>query len=196
MRGDDRRRSDRGCLRAGGAERGNDHQHSERDRPEDEAVRTGDQRAHRARHIAAALALLTAGLILWIIYGLLKSDWVIVVANGVGLEPWLNDAVDSSGFSGRRVDASAGLTLRHKDGGDDPHVWQDPRNAEQMVDPSTGQPHTAHTSNPVPFHLIGEGLTGVSLREGGALEDVAPTMLALLGIEKPAEMTGRDLQES
>ena len=64
-----------------------------------------------------------------------------------------------------------------------------------MLDLKTGQPHTAHTSNPVPLHLIDQDHIGVKLREGGALEDVAPTMLALLGIEKPEEMTGRDLRE-
>jgi 2,3-bisphosphoglycerate-independent phosphoglycerate mutase len=64
-----------------------------------------------------------------------------------------------------------------------------------MIDLKTGQPHTAHTTNPVPFHLIDEGSLGARLREGGALEDVAPTMLGLLGIEKPAEMTGNDLRE-
>jgi 2,3-bisphosphoglycerate-independent phosphoglycerate mutase len=75
-------------------------------------------------------------------------------------------------------------------------ITADHGNAEQMIDPKTGQPHTAHTTNPVPFHLIDEESRGVKLREGGALEDVAPTMLALLGIEKPAEMTGRDLREA
>jgi 2,3-bisphosphoglycerate-independent phosphoglycerate mutase len=75
-------------------------------------------------------------------------------------------------------------------------ITADHGNAEQMLDLKTGQPHTAHTSNPVPFHLIGEDQAGVKLREGGALEDVAPTMLGLLGIEKPLEMTGKDLRES
>jgi 2,3-bisphosphoglycerate-independent phosphoglycerate mutase len=74
-------------------------------------------------------------------------------------------------------------------------ITADHGNAEQMIDLKTGQPHTAHTSNPVPFHLINEDSSGVKLREGGALQDVAPTMLGLLGIEKPAEMTGRDLRE-
>lgn len=74
-------------------------------------------------------------------------------------------------------------------------VTADHGNAEQMLDPKTGQPHTAHTLNPVPLHLIDEGSRGLKLREGGALEDVAPTMLGLLGIEKPAEMTGRDLRQ-
>jgi 2,3-bisphosphoglycerate-independent phosphoglycerate mutase len=74
-------------------------------------------------------------------------------------------------------------------------ITADHGNAEQMLDPKTGQPHTAHTSNPVPFHLIDEQSLGVKLREDGALEDVAPTMLGLMEIEKPVEMTGRDLRE-
>jgi 2,3-bisphosphoglycerate-independent phosphoglycerate mutase len=75
-------------------------------------------------------------------------------------------------------------------------ITADHGNAELMIDPKTGQPHTAHTTNPVPFHLIDEDSLGVKLRDGGALEDVAPTMLGLLGIEKPVEMTGRDLRET
>ena len=74
-------------------------------------------------------------------------------------------------------------------------ITADHGNAEQMIDLKTGQPHTAHTTNPVPFHLIDEASLGLKLREGGALQDVAPTMLGLLGIEKPDEMTGRDLRE-
>jgi 2,3-bisphosphoglycerate-independent phosphoglycerate mutase len=74
-------------------------------------------------------------------------------------------------------------------------ITADHGNCEQMIDPTTGQPHTAHTTNLVPFHLVDEASRGLKLREGGALEDVAPTMLGLLGLEKPAEMTGRDLRE-
>jgi 2,3-bisphosphoglycerate-independent phosphoglycerate mutase len=75
-------------------------------------------------------------------------------------------------------------------------ITADHGNAEQMIDRTTGQPHTAHTTNLVPFHLIDEASRGLSLREGAALEDVAPTILGLLGVEKPAEMTGRDLRET
>jgi len=74
-------------------------------------------------------------------------------------------------------------------------ITADHGNAEQMVDPKTGQPHTAHTTNPVPLHLIDEDSRGLKLRAGGALEDVAPTILRLLGIDQPTEMTGRDLRE-
>jgi 2,3-bisphosphoglycerate-independent phosphoglycerate mutase len=75
-------------------------------------------------------------------------------------------------------------------------ITADHGNCEQMIDPTTGQPHTAHTTNLVPFHLIDEAARGLKMREGGALEDVAPTVLGLLGIEQPAEMTGRDLRET
>jgi 2,3-bisphosphoglycerate-independent phosphoglycerate mutase len=74
-------------------------------------------------------------------------------------------------------------------------ITADHGNCELMIDPKTGQPHTAHTTNSVPFHLIDEDSLGVKLRADGALEDVAPTILGLLGIDKPEEMTGRDLRE-
>jgi 2,3-bisphosphoglycerate-independent phosphoglycerate mutase len=73
-------------------------------------------------------------------------------------------------------------------------ITADHGNAEQMIDPNSGGPHTAHTTNPVPFHLIDEESRGLKLRSGGALEDVAPTLLALLGNQQPQEMTGRDLR--
>ena len=73
-------------------------------------------------------------------------------------------------------------------------ITADHGNCEQMIDLTTGQPHTAHTTNLVPFHLIDEAARGLAMREGGALEDVAPTILGMLGIEKPSEMTGRDLR--
>jgi 2,3-bisphosphoglycerate-independent phosphoglycerate mutase len=75
-------------------------------------------------------------------------------------------------------------------------ITSDHGNCEQMIDPKTGGPHTAHTTNPVPFHFMDEAARGMKLREGGALEDIAPTMLGLLGVEQPAEMTGRDLRET
>ena len=61
-------------------------------------------------------------------------------------------------------------------------------NAEVMVDETTGKPHTAHTTNQVPFVII-NGPAGISLKENGALCNVAPTILELMGIDKPDEMT-------
>jgi 2,3-bisphosphoglycerate-independent phosphoglycerate mutase len=69
-------------------------------------------------------------------------------------------------------------------------VLADHGNAETMLD-EAGRPHTAHTTNPVPFILVGAGQ--VRLREGGVLGDVAPTILELLGLPLPEEMTGRSL---
>jgi len=73
-------------------------------------------------------------------------------------------------------------------------ITSDHGNCEEMADLLTGEPNNSHTSNPVPFHIIDEQANGMRLREGGALEDVAPTILAILGIDKPNEMTGRDLR--
>jgi len=73
-------------------------------------------------------------------------------------------------------------------------ITADHGNAEEMEDPETGEPQTAHTTNPVPLLYVNDNFKG-KLRDGGALEDIAPTMLGILGIPKPAEMTGSDLRE-
>ncbi len=72
-------------------------------------------------------------------------------------------------------------------------ITADHGNAEMMIDPATGGVHTAHTTNPVP--LVAVGTDARELRAGGSLRDVAPTVLGLMGLELPAEMTGRDLRE-
>jgi 2,3-bisphosphoglycerate-independent phosphoglycerate mutase len=74
-------------------------------------------------------------------------------------------------------------------------VTADHGNCELMIDPTTDGPHTAHTTNPVPFLIVGDDVTG-PLRHGGALCDVGPTLLRLLDIDPPPEMTGRDLRET
>lgn len=68
-------------------------------------------------------------------------------------------------------------------------------NCETMVDPETGGPHTAHTLNPVPVVLIG-GPAGASLRAGGRLGDLAPSLLTLMNLPIPDEMTGESLIQS
>ena len=71
-------------------------------------------------------------------------------------------------------------------------ITADHGNLEMMRDPNTGQPHTAHTVGPVPLVYVGDRRTA-ALRAGGALRDVAPTVLDLLGMPKPVAMTGRSL---
>lgn len=74
-------------------------------------------------------------------------------------------------------------------------VTADHGNAEQMIDPVTGQPHTAHTTNPVPFLVCGAP-AGVALSPGGRLSDVAPTLLEITGLGRPPAMTGKSLVRS
>jgi 2,3-bisphosphoglycerate-independent phosphoglycerate mutase len=71
-------------------------------------------------------------------------------------------------------------------------ITADHGNAETMIDPVTKGPHTYHTTNPVPFILVDE--TQRVLRQGGALQDISPTLLGFLGEKQPKEMTGRDLR--
>ena len=73
-------------------------------------------------------------------------------------------------------------------------ITADHGNCEMMVDPTTGGPHTAHTTNPVPLVVLGDDVRG-PLRHGGSLCDVGPTVLRLLDVDPPPEMTGRDLRE-
>jgi 2,3-bisphosphoglycerate-independent phosphoglycerate mutase len=73
-------------------------------------------------------------------------------------------------------------------------ITADHGNAEMMIDPATGGPHTAHTTNPVPFILVTEDGKKVSVRDGGSLRDISPTMLSLLGLNQPNQMTGGDLR--
>ncbi len=92
------------------------------------------------------------------------------------------------------VDAGLGeiyKTLKPKGG-----AWiitADHGNAETMIDPKTGGPHTYHTTNPVPFVLVTED-DKLKLRAGGALRDIAPTLLSVIGETAPAEMSGSDLR--
>jgi 2,3-bisphosphoglycerate-independent phosphoglycerate mutase len=72
-------------------------------------------------------------------------------------------------------------------------ITADHGNAETMVNLETGQPHTAHTLNPVPLILIDEKHKGSTLKDGGALKDIAPTLMDLLGLEQPEEMEGKSL---
>jgi 2,3-bisphosphoglycerate-independent phosphoglycerate mutase len=72
-------------------------------------------------------------------------------------------------------------------------VTSDHGNAEEMWNTTLNEPHTAHTSNPVPVVVV-QDVKGMRLREGGSLRDIAPTMLGILGVPAPREMTGQDLR--
>jgi len=71
-------------------------------------------------------------------------------------------------------------------------ITADHGNAEQMVD-EQGEPHTAHTCNPVWLVLVDDNRKDTVLKEGGKLADIAPTMLNILGLPQPTEMTGESL---
>ena len=123
-----------------------------------------------------------------------KRDFDVIVMNYAN--------ADMVGHSGKfeptvraveTVDAGLGRirdALRRKGG-----RWiitADHGNAETMMDPATKAPHTYHTTNPVPFIVVDEEKR--PLRKGGSLQDVAPTILGMLGVAQPKEMTGRDLR--
>jgi 2,3-bisphosphoglycerate-independent phosphoglycerate mutase len=73
-------------------------------------------------------------------------------------------------------------------------ITADHGNAEQMVDPVTGGPHTAHTTNPVPMIYVSEEANQYNLRPDGSLRDISPTLINLLNLNLPNEMTGGDLR--
>jgi 2,3-bisphosphoglycerate-independent phosphoglycerate mutase len=73
-------------------------------------------------------------------------------------------------------------------------ITADHGNAEMMIDPGTGGPHTAHTTNPVPFIVVAEDSKRFTLKPNGSLRDISPTVLGMLGVDEPKEMTGRDLR--
>ena len=93
------------------------------------------------------------------------------------------------------VDACLGrieLAVRNKGGA--MLITADHGNAEMMVDPVSGGPHTYHTINPVPFIVVAENSNGFRLKSGGSLRDISPTILGMLGLPEPKEMTGTDLR--
>ena len=73
-------------------------------------------------------------------------------------------------------------------------ITADHGNAEMMIDPATGGPHTAHTLNPVPFIVVAENAGQFTLKSGGSLRDISPTILGMLGVDEPKEMTGKDMR--
>src|ERR1700688_718065 len=73
-------------------------------------------------------------------------------------------------------------------------ITADHGNAEMLIDPVTGGPHTAHTTNPVPFIVVAENARQFTLKPNGSLRDISPTMLGMLEVDEPKEMMGHDLR--
>jgi 2,3-bisphosphoglycerate-independent phosphoglycerate mutase len=129
-----------------------------------------------------------------VVRGLERADFDVIVVNFAN-----PDMVGHSGKFDAAVkacetcDAMLGRiyeTLRQRGG--QWIVTADHGNAETMIDPVTGGPHTYHTTNPVPFILVNEERR--SLRTDGSLRDIAPTILGLLGLPAPSDMIGRDMR--
>ena len=123
------------------------------------------------------------------------SDLMNVVNSNVeeGEEPVVNSRysiVMATAKRARQIVAGDMPLVEEKDG--NMLITADHGNAEQMVDYKTGEPHTAHTTNPVPLILVTSN-KNLKLKSGGKLADLAPTMLDLMNLEKPEEMTGISL---
>ena len=121
-----------------------------------------------------------------------KYDVIIInfanpdMVGHTGVEPAAIQAIEAvDNCVGRAVDA-----LKEVNG--QMFICADHGNAEQLIDGASGEPFTAHTTNPVPFILVNAD-TSYSLREGGCLADIAPTLIELMGMEQPKEMTGKSL---
>jgi 2,3-bisphosphoglycerate-independent phosphoglycerate mutase len=95
------------------------------------------------------------------------------------------------------VDECLGRLYQSLKARSEPAAWiitADHGNAETMIDPVTGGPHTYHTTNPVPFVFVANDAK-MGVRPDGSLRDIAPTILGALGVPEPGEMTGQDLRK-
>ena len=125
----------------------------------------------------------------------IKSDkYDVIIVNFANPDMVGHTGVESAAIAAiEAVDKCVGMTveaIKEVDG--QMFICADHGNAEQLVDYETGNPFTAHTTNPVPFILVNYD-DAYTLREGGCLADIAPTLLEMMGMEQPAEMTGKSL---
>lgn len=125
----------------------------------------------------------------------IKSDkYDVIVINFANPDMVGHTGVISAAVAAvERVDSLVGdavAAVREVDGA--LFICADHGNAEKMIDYETGEPHTAHTTNPVPFILVNAD-PSMKLREGGCLADIAPTLLEIMELEQPKEMTGKSL---
>ena len=121
-----------------------------------------------------------------------KYDFIVVnfanpdMVGHTGVEPAAIKAIEA-------VDECVGRAVEAvKEVNGQMFICADHGNAEQLIDEETGEPFTAHTTNPVPFILVNAD-PSYKLREGGVLADIVPTLIELMGMEQPKEMTGKSL---
>jgi 2,3-bisphosphoglycerate-independent phosphoglycerate mutase len=127
--------------------------------------------------------------------GAIKSgDYDVIIINFANPDMVGHTGVQAAAIKAiEAVDECVGKAVAAlKEVGGQMFLCADHGNAEQLIDEETGAPFTAHTTNPVPFILINADPV-YKLREGGCLADIAPTLIDLMGMEQPAEMTGKSL---
>ncbi len=125
----------------------------------------------------------------------IKSDkYDVIIINFANPDMVGHTGVESAAIQAvEAVDACVGRAVEAvKETDGQMFICADHGNAEQLVDYNTGAPFTAHTTNPVPFILVNAD-PSYKLREGGCLADIIPTLIELMGMEKPEEMTGKSL---
>ncbi len=127
--------------------------------------------------------------------GAIKSDkYDVIIINFANPDMVGHTGVEAAAIAAvEAVDTCVGKAveaLKEVDG--TMFVCADHGNAEQLIDYTTGESYTAHTTNPVPFILVNYD-SAYTLREGGCLADIAPTLLEIMGMEQPADMTGKSL---
>lgn len=123
-----------------------------------------------------------------------KNEYDVIIINYANSDMVGHTGVESAAIAAvEAVDACVGKAyeaLMEVDG--QMFICADHGNSDQMIDYETGESFTAHTTNPVPFVLVNYD-KAYTLREGGCLADIAPTLIEMMGMEQPAEMTGRSL---
>ena len=138
-----------------------------------------------------------AGVTDGLVRALLSKEYDLIIVNYAN-----SDMVGHTGImeaavkAVEAVDACIGRVMKALlEVGGQMFICADHGNSDQMVDYESGEPFTAHTTNPVPFILVNAG-DGIGLRDGGKLADIAPTRLEMMGLPKPKEMTGESLLQS
>ena len=123
-----------------------------------------------------------------------SDKYDVIIINFANPDMVGHTGVESAAISAvEAVDACVGRAVEAiKNVGGVMFICADHGNAEQLVDYETGAPFTAHTTNPVPFILVNAD-ENLGLREGGCLADIAPTLIEIMGMEQPKEMTGKSL---